>query len=165
MADSPGDDYEKFEGTAQPVSAHEMTAEFLLFGRAVAADDEESQKFASDVRTLNSGWKPGDVPRVPVGYRSGAAYRAVLARMARPALVEARPREHRSSHRRELRCGRGRSRRGPPSGDDPPDDPEAPAASPFQAAWRSVLYLTAGELDALVSHAHTRIKVLRRRAA
>lgn len=68
----------------------------------------------------------------------------------RPAMVGARPREQRHSRSRGTRAG--------PSG----DDPEPPAASPFQAAWRSALHLTAGELDALVSHAHIRIAWMRR---
>ena len=158
-APTQGDGYEKFEGTEQPVTPDEVAAEFFLFGDVKVADNEESQEFFGEVERLNPAWQPGDVPHLPAGCRSGAAFRAALAGLARPVTVETRPRDQRSGRPREQRSGRGRSRRGPPSSDDP--DPE-PAASPFQAAWRNALYLTAGELDALVSHARIRIASLMR---
>jgi hypothetical protein len=160
MSPSPGTN-EKFEGSAQPVTPAEMMAELNLLGHGEIGGDPESKQFFDDVDRLNPGWRSGDVPRVPGRYRNGAAHRAVLSCVSTPTAESARPRERRHSRPREQRTGRGRSRRGPPSSDDDPDPP----ASPFQATWRNALYLTAGELDALVSHARIRIKTLRRRAA
>jgi hypothetical protein len=113
-----GDKFEKFEGSAQRVSAAEAMAEFVLLNAGEMAKDEESQQFESDVRQSNVGWKPGDVPRVPAGYRSGVAYRAALAGMARPVAAETRPREQRNGRPRERARGRSRVTRAGPS-DDP----------------------------------------------
>jgi hypothetical protein len=66
-----------------------------------------------------------------------------------PSAAMCRPREHRSGH--------GTLRRGPPSDDADRDPP----ASPFQAAWRVALHLTATELDGLVSHARILAAILR----
>jgi hypothetical protein len=76
-------------------------------------------------------------------------------------MTDRRPVERSSTRPREQGRGRSRVTRAGPSSDDDPDPP----ASPFQAAWRSALYLTAGELDTLVSHARIRIALLRRWAA
>jgi hypothetical protein len=94
-------------------------------------------------------WRHMKLPEIK--RRLDAQPMAVAGDDRRPR-AEARPREQ----------GRGRSRvtRAGPSGDDDPD-PEPPA-SPFQAAWRSALHLTASELDVLVSHARIRISLLRR---
>jgi hypothetical protein len=124
------EDHEKFEGSAQPITPAEMMAEFHMLGHGEIGDDEESQQFFGEVERLNAGWKPGDVPRLPAGYRSGAAYRAVLASVARPVAVEPRPREQRNGRPREQRSGRGRSRRGPPNSNDDPDPDLDPSEWP-----------------------------------
>lgn len=68
---------------------------------------------------------------------------------ARRERSRVRPREHRATRRRATRAG--------PSSDD---DSE-PAASPFQAAHRVLLRLTARELDTLADIAARRALVLR----
>jgi hypothetical protein len=59
---------------------------------------------------------------------------------------------------REQARGRSRVTRAGPSGDD---DSEPPAASPVRASWRSALYLTARELDALVGQARIRLALMK----
>lgn len=71
--------------------------------------------------------------------------------LVRP-VSDRRPRERSVRRPREQRHSRSRATRAGPS----EDDPELPAASPFQAAWRSALHLTASELETLVSHARIR---------
>ena len=63
-------EYERFEGSAQQITPAAMMAEFHLLGHGESGDDPESQEFFSEVDRLNSGWKPGDVPRVPDEYQS-----------------------------------------------------------------------------------------------
>jgi hypothetical protein len=150
MAHTQGDQFEKFEGSAQPITLAEMMAEFHLSGHGEIGDDQESQQFFGDVDRLNAGWKPGDVPRVPAGSRSGAAYRAVLASVARPVAVAPRPREHRNGRPREQRSGRGRSRRGPPSSNDDPDPDLDPSELPRR-----------GDVDRVFLDALARFETLR----
>jgi hypothetical protein len=73
------------------------------------------------------------------------------AAVVRRVRTRVRPRERRQTRRRATRAG--------PSGDDDPD-PEPPA-SPFQAAHRVLLRLTARELDTLADIAARRALVLR----
>jgi hypothetical protein len=86
-ASSETGEYEKFEGSAQPITPAEMMAEFHLLGHGEIGDDPESQEFCSDVDRLNSGWTPGDVPRVPDGYQSCVERSPALLDEERRALL------------------------------------------------------------------------------
>ena len=81
--------YEEFPESPQHVSVGEMMAEIVLLAHGEMAQDEESQEFAADLRTLNSDWKPGGVPRVPDGYESCVERSpALLDEESRASLLE-----------------------------------------------------------------------------
>jgi hypothetical protein len=114
------------------VSFAEMILEIQLLAdaghcKAEPADDAESQKLAADGRRLNRDWKPGEIPRVPKGYRDGRALRVRIhaptrLEPARAAARTTRPRERRATTRRLTRAG--------PSRDDPSEPEPPPLARP-----------------------------------
>jgi predicted nucleic acid-binding Zn ribbon protein len=116
------------DGEPRFTSFAEWMAECLLLGErghgnARPGDDEESQKFAADVRELNHDWQPGQIPHVPRGYPSIPDELRRPRRDGRqlaPVVVHtSKRREH--PHPRERRAGRAHSTRAGPS-DDPPLD-------------------------------------------
>jgi hypothetical protein len=86
-------------------------------------EDEDSQRFAADVRRMNTDWEPGRVPRVPPRNRP-VSNRPSFAIASAP--VSARRGQHgREPRRRSVRSNPRRSRApGSRSSDDGPHDLE-----------------------------------------
>jgi hypothetical protein len=87
-------------------------------------DDNPSRRFVKDVRRLNRGWEPGEIPRVPSRQRPRMPQSIVHAPERRENV--ARPRERRPATRRQARA---------PTSDDPSPPESDPA--PVEV-WRGV---------------------------
>ena len=102
-----------------PISTAEWAAELIKLSDAghcnvEVVDDDESREFAEDVRALNRDWQPGEIPRVPIGYRDGVAWRRGRA-TPRPSRGRV-PRTRRGTSR-----ARARSPGSSSDGDEPDD--------------------------------------------
>lgn len=99
----------------------------LGYNNAQPADDDESQRFAADVRRLNPGWTPGQVPVSPS--------RAIRSRRVRvPTMTAPAPLTCPSTRPRETS-----SRRKPPRSSSNSDDPGESEQPALEAGKRYTL--------------------------
>jgi hypothetical protein len=112
--------------TGTRITVDEMSAELILLGYAEPAADDDSKRFEEGVLQANPEWKPGVIPRVPPGYRSGEALRrsSKPVRQARPP-AQSRAERAKRGPSRETRGTRRRATARAPSGQDD-SDPEPP---------------------------------------